>query len=148
METYIEMKIKAFLEKSNPERYIAQLANGNLEIRRMWKSEQDNTHVNWRRINNNQDVIDLIDRFDREVESVEDNVQFGDGHIEDAYHMALEEYKALQGLRKLAKFITPSPFNNSAFTKLSDSEIDELFERMDKIVERMNIQNQRRAMQD
>ena len=148
METYIEMKIKAFLEKSNPERYIAQLANGNLEIRRMWKSEQNHRNKNWQRINNNQDVIDLIDLFDRVVQSVETQVRFGDGRIDDAYDMALAEYNALQGLRKLAQFINPRPFNNSAFTTLSDSEIDELFERMDKIVKRMNIQNQRRAMQD
>lgn len=83
-------------------------------------------------------------RFEGVVQFVEENVKFGSGHIEDGYGMALAEYHALQGLRKMAQFIGPG----SEFAPLSEAEIDSLFDRMDSAVSKMNNQNMRRMMQD
>lgn len=148
MKTYIEEKIKAIESTSDPRGYLVRLASGDTEIRRMWKTETERDNICWRNINTNDDVIDLIDRFDGCVYFVEENVPFGRGHIEDGYNMALAEYRALQGLRKLAQFIDTRPFNNTNFMPMSENEIDELFNRMNRIIDRMNQQNLRRAMQD
>ena len=149
MKEYMEKKISAFLKEVNdPQGYLARLAGADKEIRRMWRDECDKDNSKWRRISKNQDVFDLIDFFDGTVRFVEENVRFGDGHIEDGYHMALAEYRALQGLRKMAQFIDPSPFNRTEFTMLTEREVDELFDRMKDIAKRMNEQNTRRMMQD
>ncbi len=148
MKTYIEEKIKVIESTSDPRGYLVRLASGDTEIRRMWKAEIERDNTCWRNINSNDDVIDLIDRFDGCVHFVEENVPFGRGHIEDGYNMALAEYRALQGLRKLAQFIDARPFNQTNFTPMSENEIDELFNRMNRIIDRMDQQNLRRAMQD
>lgn len=148
MKEYIEEKIKKIQETSDPKGYLTRLASSDTEIRRSWKAELEKDNACWRNINTNEDVIDLIDRFDGRVRFVEDNVPYGSGHIEDGYNMALAEYRAIQGLRKMAQSIDPSPFNPTRFTRMSESEIDELFERMNGIIGRMNQQNLRRAMQD
>ena len=148
MKEYIEEKIKKLQEKGDPKGYLSRLASSDTEIRRLWNAEVEKDNTCWRSINTNADVIDLIDRFDGRVRFVEDNVPYGSGHIEDGYNMALAEYRAIQGLRKMAQFIDPSPFNKTQFTPMSESEIDELFERINSIIGRMNQQNFRRAMQD
>ena len=148
MKEYIEGKIKKLQEAGDPKGYLSRLASTDTEIRRLWKAEVEKDNTCWRNINTNADVIDLIDRFDGRVRFVENNVPYGSGLIEDGYNMALAEYRAIQGLRKMAQFIDPSPFNQTQFTPMSESEIDELFERMNSIIGRMNQQNFRRAMQD
>ena len=62
--------------------------------------------------------------------------------------MALAEYRALQGLRKMAQFIDSGRVGEVEFTPLSEAEIDNLFDRMKGIIIRMNQQNEHRAMQD
>ena len=148
MKEYIEEKIKKLQATSNPKSYLMTLASSNAELRRLWKAEVEKDNACWRKINTNADVIDLIDRFDGQVHFVEANVPYGYGHIEDGYNMALAEYRAIQGLRKMAQFIDPSPFIRTQFTPMSENEIDELFERMDSIISRKNQQDVRRAMQD
>ena len=148
MKEYIEEKIKKLQERGDPKGYLSRLASTDTEIRRLWKAEGQKDNTCWRNINTNADVIDLIECFDGRVRFVEDNVPYGSGHIEDGYNMALAEYRAIQGLRKMAQFIDPNPFNQTHFTPISENEIDRLFERMNSIVDRMNNQNFRRAMQD
>ncbi len=148
MKEYIEEKIKKLQERGDPKGYLSRLASTDTEIRRLWKAEVQKDNTCWRNINTNADVIDLIECFDGRVRFVEDNVPYGSGHIEDGYNMALAEYRAIQGLRKMAQFIDPNPFNQTNFTPISENEIDRLFERMNSIVDRMNNQNFRRAMQD
>ena len=137
MKEYIEVKIKKIQEKSDPEGYLSRLASSDTEIRRLWKTEKENDNV-----------MNLVNHFDGQVRFVEKNVPYGSGHIEDGYNMALAEYRAIQGLRKMAQFINPSPFHKTSFAPLSEIEIDELFDRMNSIIDRMNQQNLRRAMQD
>ena len=148
MKEYIEEKIKKLQERGDPKGYLSRLASTDTEICRLWKAEVQKDNTCWRNINTNADVIDLIECFDGRVRFVEDNVPYGSGHIEDGYNMALAEYRAIQGLRKMAQFIDPNPFNQTHFTPISENEIDRLFERMNSIVDRMNNQNFRRAMQD
>lgn len=148
MKEYIEEKIKKLQERGDPKGYLSRLASTDTEIRRLWKAEVQKDNTCWRNINTNADVIDLIEHFDGQVRFVEDNAPYGSGHIEDGYNMALAEYRAIQGLRKMAQFIDPNPFNQTHFTPISENEIDRLFERMNSIVDRMNNQNFRRAMQD
>lgn len=148
MKEYFEVKIKKIQEKSDPEGYLSRLASSDTEIRRLWKTEKENDNVCWRNINTNDDVMNLVNHFDGQVRFVEKNVPYGSGHIEDGYNMALAEYRAIQGLRKMAQFINPSPFHKTSFAPLSEIEIDELFDRMNSIIDRMNQQNLRRAMQD
>ena len=148
MKEYIEEKIKKLQERGDPKGYLSRLASTDTEIRRLWKAEVQKDNTCWRNINTNADVIDLIEHFDGQVRFVEDNVPYGSGHIEDGYNMALAEYRAIQGLRKMAQFIDPNPFNQTHFTPISENEIDRLFERMNSIVDRMNNQNFRRAMQE
>lgn len=148
MKEYIEEKIKKLQERGDPKGYLSRLASTDTEIRRLWKAEVQKDNTCWRNINTNADVIDLIECFDGRVRFVEDNVPYGSGHIEDGYNMALAEYRAIQELRKMAQFIDPNPFNQTHFTPISENEIDRLFERMNSIVDRMNNQNFRRAMQD
>lgn len=148
MKEYIEEKIKKLQERGDPKGYLSRLASTDTEIRRLWKAEVQKDNTCWRNINTNADVIDLIEHFDGQVRFVEDNVPYGSGHIEDGYNMALAENRAIQGLRKMAQFIDPNPFNQTHFTPISENEIDRLFERMNSIVDRMNNQNFRRAMQD
>lgn len=148
MKEYIEDKIRNFISDNNFAGYLERLASVDSDIKAYWKAEKNRNNEVWRNIRTNKDVLDLIDRFDGVVTFVEEYVPFGKGHIEDAYNMALAEYRALQGLTKLARFIDPSQFNNTEFTMLSESDIDAIFERMTEIATRMNQQNMRRAMQD
>ena len=148
MKTYIESKINELLKTSNPEGYIKILASMDADIRRLWKSERSNDNRYWSQVNSNKDIIDLIDNFDGKVSFVENYVPFGCSNIEDGYNMALAEYRAIQGLQKLAQFIDPNPFNKTNFTLLSEKEIDELFDRMYSIIKRRDQQDTRRAMQD
>lgn len=148
MKKYIEAKIKKLLETSDPKGYLMRLASSNQELHGLWEKELEMDNACWQRINTNEDVINLIDRFDGQVHFVEDNVPYGSGHIEDGYNMALAEYRAIQGLRKMAQFIDSSHFTQTKFVPLSETEIDELFERINDIITRMNQQNFRRAMQD
>ena len=148
MREYIEAKIAKMQEISNPEVYLSLLAHSDTEIRELWKEERKKDNACWRNIRTNKDVIDLIERFDGRVCFVEKNIPYGSGHIEDGYNMALAQYRAIQGLRKMAQFIDPSPFSQTEFVLLSETEIDKLFDRMNDIVKRMNEQNMRRAMQD
>lgn len=148
MKDYIEAKIKELQEISNPQGYLTSLANTDSETRRLWKAELERKDSFWRSINTNEDVLDLIERFNGQVSFVEKHVPYGSGHIEDGYNMALSEYRAMQGLRKLAQFIDPSPFHKTQFTPMSESEIDEIFNRMHSIIKRKNQQDLRRAMQD
>lgn len=148
MKEYIEEKIKILERTSDPKGYLIRLASADTEIRRLWKAETEKDNTCWRNINSNDDVIDLIERFDGQVRFVEDNVPYGCGHIEDGYNMALAEYRAIQGLRKMAQFIDSHTFNQTNFTPMSENEIDKLFDRINIIIDRMNQQNLRRAMQD
>ncbi len=148
MREYIEAKIAKMQETSNPEVYLSSLAHSDTEIRELWKEERKKDDACWRNIKTNKDVIDLIERFDGSVRFVEEHVPFGSGHIVDGYNMALAQYRAIQGLRKMARFIDPSPFHQTEFVLLSETEIDKLFDRMNDIIERMNQQNTRRAIQD
>ena len=148
MKDYIIEKISEFEKKYHLQYYLNSLASVDSEISKMWKQESSQNNECWRRINTNDDVIQLVDFFDRSVRFVEENVRFGDGHIEDGYNMALAGYRAIQGFRKMAEFIDPKPWNKSGFAELSETEVDTLFNRMNEIAERMNKQNLRRAMQD
>lgn len=148
MKDYIIEKINEFEKKYHLQYCLNSLASVDSEISRMWKQESSQNNECWRRINTNDDVIQLVDFFDRSVRFVEENVRFGDGHIEDGYNMALAGYRAIQGFRKMAEFIDPKPWNKSGFAELSETEVDTLFNRMNEIAERMNKQNSRRAMQD
>ncbi len=148
MKEYIESKIIELQKVSDPKGFLTRLASVNPEFRRLWRSELDKDNECWRKINSNNDVIKLIDLFEGQVQFVEKYVPFGSGHVEDGYKMALAEYRALQGLRKMAQFIDPSPFNPTNFTLLSETEIDELFDRMVNIIKRKDQQDMRRMMQD
>lgn len=148
LKEYIEKKIDAYKKISNPESHLSSLASSDSEISRLWKTECEKNNYNWSKISTNEDVIELIDRFEGQVHFVENNVPYGSGNIIDGYNMSLAEYHALQGLRKLAQFIDPHPWSKTEFKVLSKSEIDELFDRMEQIVKRMNEQNFRRAMQE
>ena len=148
MREYIEAKIAKMQETSNAEAYLSRLASSDIEIRQLWKAEREKDDAFWRNIRTNIDVINLIDRFDGQVRFVEEHIHYGSGHIEDGYNMALAEYRAIQGLRKMARFIDPSPFHQTEFVLLSETEVDKLFDRMNDIIKRMNRQNMRRAMQD
>lgn len=148
MKSYIESKISKIEETSNAKGYLSRLANGDADIRRLWREELENDNAHWRKINSNDDVIDLINRFDGQVQFVENHVPFGNGNIIDGYNMALAEYRAVQGLRKMAQFIDPSLCNPTKFTPISEEEIDKLFERMITIINRKNQQDFLRAIQD
>lgn len=148
MKEYIEEKIKILERTSDPKGYLIRLASADTEIRRLWKAETEKDNTCWRNINSNDDVIDLIERFDGQVRFVEDNVPYGCGQIQDGYNMALAEYRAIQGLRKMAQFIDSRTINQTNFTPMSENEIDKLFDRINIIIDRMNQQNLRRAMQD
>ena len=148
MKSYIESKISKIEEISNAKGYLSRLANGDADIRRLWRDDLENDNAHWRKINSNDDVIDLINRFDGQVQFVEKHVPFGSENIIDGYNMALAEYRAVQGLRKMAQFIDPSPCNPTKFTPISEEEIDKLFERMITIINRKNQQDFLRAIQD
>ena len=90
----------------------------------------------------------MIDRFDGQVSFVENYVPYGAGITEDGYKMALAEYRAMQGLQKMAQFINAGRVGGVEFTPLSETEIDDLFERMKGIIYRKNRQNERRGYED
>lgn len=146
METgkYITEKLKQF----NATHYYMGYLNDSYDadIKRMWKIEQQQNDRKWQEIKCNQDVLKLIERFDGAVSFVEQHVKVG--HIEDAYNMALALHDALRGIRKLAQFVDKRPWSTSNFTEMSISEVDELFDRLERIAIRMEQQNFRRAMQD
>jgi len=150
IQTYIELRIKKILESGNPEDRLSFIANTHPGFRKLWTSEKNNKNIFWQKINSNEDVIKLIEEFDGSVRFVEKNVPFGCGHIEDDYRMTLAEYRLIQGLRKMANCIDPAPYLNlqTEFTAMSEEEINELFNRIEKIIVRMKEQNLRRAMQD
>ena len=148
IKQYIESKIIELQKVSDPKGYLTRLASVNPEFRRLWRSELDKDNECLRKINTNDDVIKLIDLFEGQVQFVEKYVPFGSGHAEDGYKMALAEYRALQGLRKMAQFIDPHVCNTTNFTPLSEAEIDKLFNRMVSIIARKDQQDMRRMMQD
>lgn len=74
---------------------------------------------------------------------------YGAGHIEDGFNMMLGLYNAFQAMRKLAQFVDQisKPWSNTEFSAVSETEVDEMFVRLNDIIERMHAQNTRRAMQ-
>lgn len=150
MKEYIEQKIQEIEHMANPGYYLQSVASSNSDLRRMWKEEVNKKDLKWRKVNTNQDVYDLIDRFDGAVSFVENHVPYGAGHIEDGYNMMLGLYNALQALRKLAQFVDQisKPWSNTGFSNISEAEVDEMFVRLKSIIKRMEDQNMRRAMQD
>ena len=150
MKEYIEEKIQKIEQSLNIGYYLQSVAQSDPDLKRLWKEEVDNKNIKWRKINTNQDVINLIDRFDGAVSFVENNVKFGYGHIEDGYNMMLGLYNALQGLRKLAQFVDDlaKPWSTTGFSEVTEAEVDEMFSRLNSIIVRMQNQNMRRAMQD
>ena len=83
-------------ETSDPEGYLSRLASSDTEIRRLWKTEQENDNVCWRNVNTNNDVTNLVNRFYGQVSFVEKNLPYGSGHIEDGYNMALPRDRTIQ----------------------------------------------------
>lgn len=146
METgkYITEKLRQF----NAAHYYMGYLNDSYDadIKRMWKIEQQQNDRKWQEIKCNQDVLKLIEHYDGTVSFVEHHVKVG--HIEDGYNMALALHNALQGMRKLAQFVDKRPWSTGNFTEMSIGEVDELFDRLEKIAIRMEQQNSRRAMQD
>lgn len=148
MKSYIEQKINDLRKVSDPEAYIRRLSYNDKELEKKWKCEQSNNYTYIQTIKTNDDVIDLIDRFDGQVSFVENYVPYGAGITEDGYKMALAEYRALQGLQKMAQFVDAGRVGGVEFAPLSETEIDDLFERMKGIIHRKNRQNERRGYED
>lgn len=139
---YLSEKLREFTGRHY---YQGYLTIPDRELERRWKAESANRDQKWRRIKSNRDVFDLIDRYDSAVSFVEEHVKVG--HIEDAFNMALALHNALQGLRKLAQ-ATDTPFPPDGFSPLSPEEIDAVFDRLERITERMDQENMKRAMAD
>ena len=148
MNAYFEDKLTDLEKESNPEAHLRRLTCNDVELRKKWEHEQSINYSYFQTIKTNNDVIDLIDRFDWQVSFAEDRVPYGAWIAEDTYNMALAEYRALQGLRKMAKFIDKGKVSQVEFAPLSEAEIDNLFDRMKGIILRMNKQNGLRGMQD
>ncbi len=142
-QKYMEGKIREFEQQHQYRGYLTN--NYDKEIIRRWKDEQARKDQKWRAINNYDDVVTLINRYDNIVASFE---KADRGFYEDGFDMALALYDALQGLRKMAQFIEPKPWNTTKFTQVSEKEADALFARLDGIALRMSNVNLRRAMSD
>ncbi len=142
-EEYLKNKIKEFEQTHNYHGYLTN--NYNKDISRRWKDEQARQNQKWQAINDNNDVIALINRYDNTVASFEKATHM---FYEDGFDMALALYDVLQGLRKMAQFIEPKRWNTTKFTPISEEEADALFARLDGIAIRMSDVNLRRAMSD
>lgn len=141
---YITLKLQEFEKSHNYMGYLTQINDRDLQ--RQWKQELQEKDVNWRQINCTQDVLDLIDRFDGTVSFVENHVKIG--LVEDGFNMSLALYRALQGIRKMAQFADPKPWQQTKMFAVSTEEVDAIFNRLEEISKRMSSQNMRRAMQD
>ena len=92
---------------------------------------------------NNAKVMDYVQRFEGSVYFVENHVKRG--HIEDAYNMYESLYKALTALFKMAQNMDNS---YCEFEEISIQEVDEIFNKLEEVVKRMENANMHRAMQD
>ena len=142
-QEYLENKINDFELHHQYRGYLTN--NYDKEISRRWKDEQSRRNQKWQDVRNNADVYDLINRYDNIVTYYEDAEY---SFYEDSFDMALSLYDAIQGLRKLAKFVEVKPWITTQFSPISVEEADDIFLRLDSIVLRMDDVNLRRAMSD
>lgn len=148
MNAYFDSKLTDLRKISDPEGHLKRLTYDDTDLQKKWRNERKNNDSYWAKINSNDDVIALIDYFDEQVSFMEGRLPYGSMIAEDKYIMALAEYRAVQGLRKMAQFIDKGKVSQVEFTALSKAEIDALFERMKRIILKMNQQTELRAMQD
>ncbi len=139
--TYISDKIKQFEQTHNCYGYLVNATDRYLKDR--WKDEKKRDDEKWAAVNCNQDVVDLIIRFDNTVAFVEEHVK--QGHIEDAFNMQLSLYNAMLGLSKMGRCIDRQS-DRTSFEQIPTEEIDKWFDRLESIFTRMNAQNLRRMM--
>lgn len=142
VQQYMLDKIKDFKVKiCNPEAHLNVMASNDKEFKRMWNKMKES--IDYAGILDNAKVMDYIQRFEGSVCFVENHVKRG--HIEDAYSMYESLYEALTALFKMAQNMD-NPY--CKFEKISIQEVDDIFEKLEKIVKRMDNANMRRAMQD
>ncbi len=142
-QKYLEDKIKEFERRHIYKSYLTN--HSDKELARRWKEEQEHEFQKWRAIKSNTEVYRLIDVYNNVVTSIEKNKR---SFIEDGFDMALALDNAIRGLRKMAQSIEPKTWSDSKFISVSNREVDEIFERLDKIAARMNAINCKRAMRD
>lgn len=105
--------------------------------------EKGKESIDYAGITNNAKVMDYVQRFEGSVYFVENHVKRG--HIEDAYNMYESLYKALTALFKMAQNMDNS---YCEFEEISIQEVDEIFNKLEEVVKRMENANMHRAMQD
>lgn len=141
VQQYMLDKIRDFKVKvCNPEAHLNNMASYDRDFKRMWKRDKDN--FDYAGIIDNERVFDY-------VQGVEGSVHFAEnlklGHIEDAYNMYLSLYKALTALFKMAHNMENSYCD---FEEITVQAVDEIFDELEQVVQRMENVNMRRAMQD
>ena len=103
MKAYFEQKINDLRKVSDPEAYIRRLSYNDKELEKKWKCEQSNNYTYIQTIKTNDDVIDLIDRFD---ECYNENHPYDNEEIKADFNAL---YQAMNGmpLREMDKVIYP-----------------------------------------
>lgn len=142
VQQYMLDKIRDFKAKvCNPEAHLNNMASCDKEFKKMWKKDKES--IDYAGITTNEKVMDYVQGFDGSVYFVENYVKRG--HIEDAYHMYESLYKALTALFKMAQNMD-NPY--CELKEISIQEVDEIFNKLEAVVQRMENANMRRAMQD
>lgn len=142
LQKYMLDKISNFKAKvCNPEEQLNNMASCDKEFMRMWKRDKES--IDYAGITNNEKVMDYVQKFEGSVYFVENHVKRG--HIEDAYNMYESLYKVLIALFKMAQNMD-NPY--CEFEEISIQDVDEIFNKLEKIAQRMENANMRRAMQD
>jgi len=140
IQKYMLDKISEFKsDVCNPEAYLHNMVNFDKELKRMW--ERDKGNFDYAGIVDNEKVFDYVERFEGIVSFKEKCYV---GCSEDTYEMYFSLYKVFVALNKMAK-----NFENShcQFEEISIQRIDEIFDKLEELVRRMENVNMRRAMQ-
>lgn len=142
LQQYILDKISDFKAKvCNPEACLNNMASCDKEFKRMWKRDKES--LDYAGITNNEKVMDYVQKFEGSVYFVENYVKRG--HVEDDYNMYESLYKALTALFKMAQNMDNS---YCEFEEISIQDVDEIFNKLEEIAQRMKNANMRREMQD
>ena len=142
VQQYMFCKINDFkMNVCNPEKCLNDMASFDSEIKRMWKKDKES--FDYAEIRDNARVMDYVQEFEGAVYFVENYINRG--VKEDDYNMYLSLYKALKSLFKMAQNIDNI---HCQFEEISIQEIDDLFNELKEVAQRMENSIMRRIMQD
>lgn len=128
-------RLKDFITKNNTTLELNRLSSIDIDIKQQWEAVKENRHIEKRKIKSYDDVIMLIDCFERCVLTSPADIK-ARNHCK--HEMLIAQYKVILGLKVLyEKLDTISILRDSNFSNLSAEKIDALILRLESITSKI-----------